>query len=385
MLGTSQDLETKKQIVYRWLGVVGLIYLLIIAVGMISSGFESAAGERASSLFAFATNPFAGLVVGILATALIQSSSTITSIIVGLVAGGLPVSMAVPMVMGSNIGTTITNTLVSLGHLGKKEEFRSAFAAATIHDFFNLVCVAIFFPLEIMTHFLEKFASYLANFLASSVDLGINNFNPIQALTIPVISFLGKVAEFFPKPFDGIALIIWGVVFIFIAIIFLGNSLKQLMVGQAKQLLRSALGRSSIAGILSGTMITILVQSSSTTTSLIVPLAGTGLLTLEEVYPFTLGANIGTCITALLAAIAVPDNHVAALEIALVHLLFNLLGVVTIYGIPPLRNLPILGANTLAAIASEKKAIALIYIVGVFFLMPVILLGITSVNWSIRF
>lgn len=120
----------------KWLGVIILVYFLIVAVTLISSGFKLSVGERAEELFTFATNPFAGLIVGIMATALIQSSSTVTSIIVGLVAGGLPVSIAVPMVMGSNLGTTITNTIVSLGHIGNKEEFRKAFAAATIHDFF---------------------------------------------------------------------------------------------------------------------------------------------------------------------------------------------------------------------------------------------------------
>ena len=78
----------------QWLAVVGLVYLLICAVGIIGSGFKLAAGDQAKELFAFATNPFAGLVVGTIATALIQSSSTVTSIIVGLVAGGLPVSVA---------------------------------------------------------------------------------------------------------------------------------------------------------------------------------------------------------------------------------------------------------------------------------------------------
>ena len=87
------------------------------------------------STFEFASHPVAGLMIGLVATALIQSSSTVTSIIVGLVAGGLPIETAIPMVMGANIGTTVTNTIVSLGHIRNKEEFKRAFASATIHDF----------------------------------------------------------------------------------------------------------------------------------------------------------------------------------------------------------------------------------------------------------
>ena len=132
-----------------WLGVVGLVYLLLVAVSLIGGGFKLAAGDQAQELFAFASNPITGLVIGTIATALIQSSSTVTAAIVGLVAGGLPVGIAIPMVMGANIGTTITNTIVSLGHIKVGEEFRRAFAAATIHDVFNLMAVLIFLPLEI--------------------------------------------------------------------------------------------------------------------------------------------------------------------------------------------------------------------------------------------
>ena len=73
-------------------------------------------------------HPFAGLVIGTIATALIQSSSTVTAIIVGLIAGGVPVSVAIPMFMGANIGTTLTSTIVSLGHVRAGDEFRRAFA-----------------------------------------------------------------------------------------------------------------------------------------------------------------------------------------------------------------------------------------------------------------
>lgn len=367
-----------KQITYQWLGVIALVYLLIIAVSTISLGFKSAVGEQAQDLFAFATNPFSGLIVGTLATALIQSSSTVTSIIVGLVAGGLPVTVAVPMVMGANIGTTITNTLVSLGQVSRKDEFQRAFAAATIHDFFNLMSVAIFLPGEIFTHFLEKLSLFLSHSLIGSTSWNIDGFNFIAAATTPVTNLWQGFADILPRPFAGLTLIAIGIILIFVSILYLGKLLKILVFGKAKQLLQSALGRGSITGIIAGTLITILVQSSSTTTSLIVPLAGMNLLTLEDVYPFTLGANIGTCITALIAATAVKENQVAALEIALVHLLYNTLGVILIYGIPILRMLPILAARMLAAIASERKFWAIIYILTIFFLLPSFLLGVMS-------
>ncbi|MEM9539524.1 MAG: Na/Pi symporter [Cyanobacteria bacterium P01_E01_bin.42] len=362
---------------YYWLGAIALIYLLLVAVGAIGSGFRAIAGDGEIELFAFATNPFAGLIVGTLATAFIQSSSTITSIIVGLVAGGLPISVAIPMVMGANIGTTITNTLVSLGYVREKEEFQRAFAAATIHDFFNFIAVVLFLPLEIFTHFFEKLARILAGLLVGEVAVDAGKLNLIGAIASPVEGILEAIAHKFPFPFDGIILIILGIGAFFAAIFFLGKLLKELLVGKAKDLLEGAIGSGSLKGIFSGTLVTVFVQSSSTTTSLIVPLAGTGFLSLEQVYPFTLGANIGTCITAAIAATAATNNQLPALEIAFVHLLYNAIGVIVIYGIPFLRNLPILGAKMLAKVACEQKIWAFVYVISAFFLLPGLCLGIT--------
>jgi len=378
-ISTDDRSENKGNNIIKWLSVLLLVYLLIAAVGMIGSGFKSATGERAEELFAFATNPFLGLIVGTVATALIQSSSTVTSIIVGLVAGGLPVITAIPMVMGANIGTTITNTLVSLGHIGDKEEFKRAFAAATVHDFFNLLSVVIFLPLEIIFHPLEKMGLFLAQGLVGSDSLSMKNFNVVKAVTKPVVNIFQGITDVLPAPLDGIALILIGVSLIFLTIVFIGKLLKVLMVGRAKDILHTAIGRDPIAGIAAGTLITVLVQSSSTTTSLMVPLAGSGIFELSQIYPFTLGANIGTCITALLAATAISGKEaVPALEIAMVHMLYNFLGVVVIYGIPFLCQLPLIGAQKLADVASEGRYLAFVYILGVFFVIPAILLGVST-------
>ncbi|MEM9979710.1 MAG: Na/Pi symporter, partial [Cyanobacteria bacterium P01_D01_bin.2] len=340
-----------------------------------------ATGDQAEELFAFATNPFMGLIVGTVATALIQSSSTVTSIIVGLVAGGLPVATAVPMVMGANIGTTITNTLVSLGHVGDKSEFKKAFAAATVHDFFNLLSVILFLPLEILFHPLERMGLAIANAIAGGGSLSMKNLNVVKAVTAPLVNGFKAVTHVLPAPFDGILLILLGIGLIFLTITFIGKLLKALMVGKAKDILHVAIGRGPIAGIVAGTLITILVQSSSTTTSLMIPLAGAGVFGLAQIYPFTLGANIGTCVTALLAATAVSGAEaVPALEIAMVHMLYNFLGVVVIYGIPFLCKLPLMGAQTLANVASERKYLAFMYIVAVFFVIPGVLLGFTALS-----
>lgn len=372
--------DANNNAILNWILVAFLVYLLLIAVSMIGSGFKAAAGDQAKELFAFANNPFTGLVIGTIATALIQSSSTVTSIIVGLVAGGMPVTIAIPMVMGANIGTSVTNTIVSLGHVRDGTEFRRAFAAATIHDFFNLLSVAIFLPIEIFFHPLEKMAGWISTSLVGGQSMSMKGLNFIKPLTKPVIHTVEDgLGSFLSEKLTAIFLILIGIALIFTVITFIGKLLKKLMVGKAKDILHKAIGKGPIMGITVGSIITILVQSSSTTTSLIVPLAGAGIFTLAQVYPFTLGANIGTCITALLAATAVSGEYSGfALQIALVHLIYNILGVIIIYSIPFFRNIPPKCAELLAAAAVRNKLYALGYIAGVFFLIPALLIFVSN-------
>ena len=366
----------------RWVRSANLafmLYLLLVAVSVVSGGFKLSVGEQAKTLFEFASHPIAGLMIGLVATSLIQSSSTVTSIIVGLVAGGLPVETAIPMVMGANIGTTVTNTLVSLGHVRCKEEFKRAFASATIHDFFNLLAVAIFLPLEMMFGILEKVSHWLVSPLLNTGDMSMKGFDFIKPITKPVVSAVKGPLSTFGDTFAGVALIVLGIATIFVAITVMGKLMKSLMVGRARDILKNAIGRGPIHGIVSGSIVTVLVQSSSTTTSLMVPLVGTGVLKVRDVYPFTLGANIGTCITALLAATAVSGEFaVFALQIALVHLTFNVLATLFIFGIPFLREIPIKGAEFISEMAIKNKAVVAGYLLAVFIFIPGSILALTA-------
>ncbi len=382
MTETAEQLtqSTQKRIL-SWLVLLAGIYAILLSVGMVGSGFKWASGgsEGARELFAFATNPFLALLIGTLATALVQSSSTVTSVVVGLVAGGLPISIAIPMVMGANIGTTITNTLVSLGHVRKKSEFRRAFAAATVHDFFNLMCVAIFLPLEIIFGFLEKASAYLSSHLIGADSMSMKGFNFIKPITKPVISEVKSLLGVLPEKAAAITLIVLGIVLIFVSITIIGRVLRGLMVGRAKKLLHAAIGRGPITGIGSGALVTVLVQSSSTTTSLMVPLVGSGVFKPRDIYPFTLGANIGTTITALLAATALSGpGAIVGLQIALVHLMYNLSGVLVIFGLPFLREIPLKAAERLAEVATKRHSLAALYVLSVFFLFPALCVFIMS-------
>ncbi len=380
----SLPLAGRRQRSLAWLQIALMIYLLLLAVALIGSGFKTASREEAQTLFAFATNPFAGLLTGILATALLQSSSTVTAIVVGLVAGGMPVSLAVPMVMGANVGTTITNTLVSLAHWHDGAQFRRAFAAATVHDLFNLLGVLVFLPLELLTGLLRHSAAALVEVFSSSANWSLTGLSPVKALTQPVVQGLaGQFAALGEGPLAGgdrlagVALLLLGVGLLLLAILRLGTLLRSVLVGRARLRLHAALGGGALRGIGTGTLVTTVVQSSSTTTSLLVPLAGAGVFSTRDIYPFTLGANIGTTVTALLAATAASGALAgAALQIALVHLLFNVGAVALLFLLPlalrqpGLAHLPVRGAEALADLATRRKALALVYVLGLYFALP---------------
>lgn len=361
-----------------WVCAFALIYLLLVAVGCLGSGFQAFFGgaEGAKQLFAFASNPFMGLVLGILATALIQSSSTTTSVVVALCAAGLPITTAIPMIFGANLGTSVTNTLVSLGHIGNKHEFRRAFAAATVHDFFNLFAILIFFPLELCTGFLEKLSGWLSGlfFGAGTGGFSLDNLNFIKPIIKPAEKTLQGMFQTIPGPewLGDSLFIVFGLFLIFASILLLGKILRALLVGRAQKIFHAAVGKNSVVAIGSGFTVTAIVQSSSTTTSLMVPLAGSGVMSLKEVYPFTLGANIGTCVTGLIAALAITGTgSAAALQIAMIHFLFNFIGVCLIFGVPFLRRIPMICASLLARQAIRRRSIALAYVLGVFFIAPV--------------
>ena len=320
------------------------------------------------------SNPIGGLFVGLLATVLVQSSSVSTSVIVGLVAAGVVnTGDAVPMIMGANLGTTVTNTLASLGHVRHDIEFKRAFAAATVHDFFNILAVLVFLPIELITGYLSSSASWLTDTLIGSS--GSDFKSPLkEAVKMPakwvkeLLSNLGANGDI-----KGGLMIVIGLAFIFISLAYITKNMRLLVADRVETAINHALGAGSgIVAILIGAVITVSVQSSSITTSVLVPLAASGVLTLGNIYPVTLGANIGTTVTALLASLATGSP--AAVTVAIVHTLFNISGILVFYPIKKLREIPIHMANRLSNVAAERRSLAIAYTLTAFVIVP--LLGV---------
>jgi len=354
----------------RGLLVVLFLYVFLVGIAFLETGIALTGEAFQADLLRSVSHPISGLCAGLLATVLVQSSSVSTSTIVGLVgAGTLPVSLAIPMVMGANIGTTVTNTLASLGSLRRTDEFRRAFSAAIVHDFFNLFAVALLLPLELATGFLGRTADGLTDLLT---DAGFETNQPQRspirlAVRLPVNWLSSQLGE---GTLTSVMLLALGLALIFLALALITRNMRRLVAQSVERAMNRFIGQGGgLFGILVGIGMTVAVQSSTITTSILVPLVAAGILTLRSAYPVTLGANVGTTITALLASLAVlrPEG----LTIALVHFLFNIVALGVVYPIPAVRLLPVRLAEFTADIAARRHTLVFVYVVGLFLVAPI--------------
>ncbi|HIC55979.1 MAG TPA: sodium dependent phosphate transporter [Acidobacteria bacterium] len=372
-LAVNQSIE-KPSVFPRLLAIFGLLFVFLVGVRGLGGGFRLLGEDLIQSFFTATENPFMGLLVGLLATTVVQSSSVTTAMIVGLVAAPenpLPLLNAVPMVMGANIGTTVTATIVALGHIGRREEFERAFPVAICHDVFNYIAVLVLLPLEMFTGFLQSTAGWFTGFLGGFG--GVVYRSPLRTLLgyglVPISAV--NEALFTTEGSQAVFLIMVSGFLIFGALFFIVKVMSGAVQSRVESAVNRALGVNAVFSILIGVIVTIMVQSSSITTSLLVPLAGAGLLRLERAFPVTLGANIGTTVTGFLAAMAVTGvNATAGLQIALVHLFFNLSGTLMIYPIPAVRNIPLRISRRITRLAVRSRRLTLVWVGLLFYGLP---------------
>ncbi len=365
--GKAQFINSTKRI----LMLVLVLFVFLVSLNIMSGGFKLLGKDIAEQIITITSNPFIGLFVGLLATALVQSSSTTTSMIVAIVASGaLTLPNAIPMIMGANIGTSVTSTIVALGHIPKKSEFQKAISSATVHDFFNLMVVAILFPIEYFTGALSATGSWIAHLFYSESIEGTKMFSILGVTVKPaakaIIELFGSKA-IFVIPFSIGAL--------FISLRGFSVLLRKILIGKSQQNLEKHVFGNPVKSLIWGAGLTAAVQSSSVTTSLVVPLVATDKISLRKAFPFLMGANIGTTVTALIAAISQTE---AALAVAICHLLFNLIGVFLLFPIKSIREIPIFLSETLGRLAGKRRLVGVAYIVITFFIIPFTLIFATS-------
>uniref|UniRef100_A0A3B4YZH9 Sodium-dependent phosphate transport protein 2A n=1 Tax=Stegastes partitus TaxID=144197 RepID=A0A3B4YZH9_9TELE len=433
-----------------------LLFLFVCSLDTLSSAFQLAGGKVAGDIFqdnAVLSNPVAGLVVGILVTVLVQSSSTSTSIVVSLVASGLlEVSSAVPVIMGTNIGTSVTNTIVAMMQAAERAEFQRAFAGATIHDCFNWLSVLVLLPLEVVSGLMTR----LSHLLVSSLKLQPGEEAPelLKVITEPITKLIiqldkcvitgiamgdedmrnrSLVKRWCHSQTDlamvagngstencgpahdllwslrvncthlfastelsdltvGLILLAASLAVLCTCLLLLVKLLNSLLEGQVAKVIHKVINTdlpypfgwlSGYIAMLVGAGVTFVVQSSSVFTSAMTPLIGIGVISLERAYPLTLGSNIGTTATALLAALASPGKKLAtAIQIALCHLFFNVFGILLWYPLPFMR-LPIRMAGVLGERTAKYRWFAVLYLLVCFLLLPSLVLGLSLAGWRV--
>ncbi len=361
------------------------LYMFLSAINVIGSGLKTVGknSDWLERLLAHGDNPFVALMGSILVTAVVQSSSFTTALIITLTASDLmDVETAVFAIMGANIGTSVTNTIVALGQVRIRRQFRRAFSAALVHDMFNWLTVGVLFPIEWVSGamhssgkgWLMRGSEWGAGFLSAS-EIG-KPFNPIKWLTHPIVwvfKWFGNLFTNNPVA-GGIVIAVIGLVLLFVSLMFLVKNLKGALLSRIEGLFRTFFFRNDAVAYCVGVITTVLVQSSSVTTSLIVPLAGAGAVKLKRVFPYTLGANLGTTVTGVLAATANPVP--AAVTVAIAHVAFNLIGTAVWY---PLRVVPLSLARECGNIAARSKRYAFLFLLTMFVVIPIIGLVITEI------
>ncbi|KAL8600491.1 hypothetical protein ACOMHN_044956 [Nucella lapillus] len=601
--------------IIKFILILGFLYLFICSLDFLSSAFKLLGGKKAGEVFhqsKLLTNPVAGLMMGVLVTVLVQSSSTSTSIVISMVAAKiLTVQTAVPIVMGANIGTSVTNTLVSFGQITNKADFRRAFAGATVHDMFNLMNVAVMLPVEMVSSFLYhtsgaivdsmhlnerldvnqdflktitkpftnlivqlrrrritkhftnlivqvsssdikkiatkakkaedatlikfccdkvkpekcctntlgsldfyeekigasyttmqkrtlcrnvdscvlkeyeagdakfeecvsrpwgdttitvkydvntlnctrlagkaqeieccskelKAAAFYSNYSADATSaqqgslcsaVNTNCYTGSDVQTTCLSSWInGRTEEGLGEVFNctdwtknverdcnkpceflfrsthtsqggplsdesigGIVLVI-SLALLCICLVCIVNLLQSLLKGPMATLIKKFVNAdfpgfcgyfTGYLAILIGAGMTILVQSSSIFTSTLTPLVGLGVIHLDRMYPLTLGSNIGTTATGVLAALAQSvDSIPRALQVSLCHLFFNIFGILLFYPFPFFRP-PIKAAKFLGNTTAEYRWFAIVYLITVFFIIPVCVFALSIPGWYV--
>jgi sodium-dependent phosphate cotransporter len=367
----------------RLAAFVLLFYLFLLSVKLMGCSLDLFGRGFTESLVRLGRNPPVCLFIGIFATSILQSSGAVTSMVVVWAQSGLlPLEGAIPMIMGANIGTSITNLLVSLSMITRSHEFRRAISGAIVHDFFNLIAVLVFFPLEITTGFLRR--SALAGAKLFQGAGGAELVNLMDAIVGPVAR---TARDFFLQALRmgettaGVIILVLAVALLFGSLIFIARLMRRTVMKGLEAFFDKYLFRNAAAAMLFGIVLTMIVRSSSVATSLVVPLVGAGVLTIEQIFPYTLGANVGTTFSAMLAALVKPGQCVPGtatplgLTVAFAHLLFNVFGIALIY---PFRFIPIAVAKKFGDIAARRKSVAFIYIAVVFFAIPGIVILVSE-------
>lgn len=360
-------INSQRTVALRVLQIFFAIFFFLFAIKLLVASLGNFSDLLQANLLSTTLDPFVGLFIGLLATAIIQSSSTTSTMTVAMVATGtLSIQESVPIILGANIGTTLTSTIVALGFISDKFAFRKAISAGVIHDFYNIVLVIILFPLELYYGVLSNTSIYLQELILGNGRIE-SNFRFDKLFDFGITRVVVEAIN------NQLIMMLLALVILFVSIKLLTSVIQKSIIGDSKNKLQRFIFEKPWKSFGWGVAITSAIQSSSVTTSLVVPLVATHKLKLRNVFPFIIGANLGTTITALIAA---SFSSKIALSIALTHLIVNLVGAVLFMSITRLRGLLIGFTKRFSMVLSNRRALGLVYILLTFFLIPFLLITI---------
>ncbi len=392
---------------------LAITYGFFLSIGFMGAGMKASFKKPLVHYLETHAADFTELVsfvIGILGTSFVQSSSTVTSIAVTLAADGIvPMIIAVGIVHGANLGTSVTSSLVAFaaevrplsGHWGRDLRnllfaprlpgFHRAVSTAIVHGMFNAILVTlIVLFLEIPFGVIHRAAAWMADHMAAGVQSSAALVEALSVLT-PGAWTKPVAKALLGLGIPGWVLVIVGFVLLFACLKGFSSRMRSvLLVGtdpnDVEAMGRTLLGKHPLDTFLRGLGLTMLVQSSSATTSMVVPLAGMGFFSVRAIFPFVMGANIGTTVTALMAATAAfgTPGFRAGMTIALCHFLLNTVAVVLVWTVPGLYTSVLGCTEWLADRAEERPVVLLIYLAVLAVGLPlVVYLLPTALAWGL--
>jgi sodium-dependent phosphate cotransporter len=395
--------ESRRQAAVKQ-GLLTLLYayLFFLCIDMMGGGMKASFKHALKDYLqehAGDFNELVSFVIGLIGTTLVQSSSTVTSMAVVLVQENIvPVMIAIGIVHGANLGTSTTSSIVAFvsetppltGNVGRdawnllsaarSEGFHRAVSTAVVHGLFNIVLVTgILVLLELPFGIVHSASEWTATQIGESLAAGgvlveLLDWVSPKTYTKPVVSFLLSDLKL-----PGWSLVIAALLGMFGCLKGFSSTVKALLLSNTdtddvEALGQKLIGRAPLDTFARGLLLTVLVQSSSATTSLVVPLAGMGFFSVRRIFPFILGANIGTCVTALLAAasgVGEPGFE-PGLTIAFSHLYLNTLAVIIVVITPGVLTSVITLSEWLADAAVRLPAALLIYLAVLSVALPAV-------------
>ncbi len=371
------------------------IFLFISSLEGVKSGFKLIFFEWQKSILTMITDntaPLTGLAIGILSTALVQSSSAVIAATMvsmsGMVASGLPMVDAmrfgVPMVLGANIGTTVTNTIVIFGvRRGMTmNEFGDTIPGVIVDDVYEALTIGIFFILEMTTGAISKTTLRIGEYLSSSLGLKavLASFDKtIIDIVIkePLINPLKNlIVDFTGQRIGGVVLFVFWFLTIIFSMGLITKGLENLIQTDWEEKIKMAFN-SPARSFFTGFSITWLVGSSSIGTSLIIPFLATKVVDLKKAYPYLCGCNMGTTVD-LSQIYGYLAGGMVGVMLGLAHVMLNIVALL-LWLVSPLRFVPVRIAEWIGAIiqTNENAAIRLvIWVIVLFFLLPIVLIYI---------